>query len=56
MESPDEVGSDEINELFSLTTRLEEYIANFSFAGDSVSGDVESGYIASRPTPAGEEE
>lgn len=50
MESPDEVGSDEINELFSLTAYLERSIANFSFTGRNVSGDVVDGFIVNRPS------
>lgn len=43
MENSDEVGSDEINELFALTARLEQQIANFSFTGEGVSGSMPDG-------------
>jgi hypothetical protein len=45
MEDSDEVGSDEVDELFALTQTLEEAIGNFSFTGSRVSGGVESGFI-----------
>ena len=45
MESPDEVGSDEINELLERTTHLEKLIGSFTFTGNNVTGNLETGFI-----------
>jgi hypothetical protein len=55
MESPDEVGGDEIRELFALTDFLERQIQGFSFTGSGVSGDIEVGFSV-EPSPDLEEE
>ena len=48
MESPDEIGSDEVAELTSLVQNLESRIQNFSFTGENVSGDIETGFIVNQ--------
>ena len=48
MENPDEISSDEVNELFALTEQLEQSILNFSFTGNGVSGSIETGFIVDR--------
>jgi len=55
MESSDEVGSDEINELFALTDFLERQIQSFSFIGPGVSGDIAEGFIVEPTTDLAEE-
>ncbi len=48
MEMSDEVGGDEIDELFALVPKLEEQIQNFTFVGEGVTGNIETGFIVDR--------
>jgi hypothetical protein len=56
MESPDEVGGDEVNELFALTGRLEHWIQTFTFTGNRVSGGVQEGGFTVQPRTTADEE
>jgi hypothetical protein len=55
MESSDEVGSDEVRELFTLTAYLERQIQGFSFTGKGVTGDIDTGFIVEAPSVEVEE-
>jgi len=56
MEMSDEVGSDEINELFQLTYHLEHTITHFSITGPNIAGDLERGFVYNAPADPNLEE
>jgi hypothetical protein len=47
----DEVDGDQVNELIALTRHLERSVQDFSFTGERVDGDIESGFTVNEPPP-----